>query len=285
MDDVGDSGGEFGGVDFGRREGDGEGAGGDGGVDEVAGDFEVTGALIFEDGGDDAIDFGGGGEGVIEDGVGDGEVAVDFGLGVEVFDAVMEEGVGGLFGDAWGAGDDEEGDLFGVGVGGGVGEFEAADAVGAADDAEAAESGVGIGGEAGALFVAGDEHGEAGFFEGAEEAEGVIADDAEAVLDAVFAEASDEVGGDGGLDGELVGGWHRGMLMDCGREINAGGSSGEERGRSRRGAGGAGGWRLGAGEDEEVVEAELKFFVADEAEVGCGKNLYGLGDIVAVMFF
>ena len=226
MDDVGDSGGEFGGVDFGRREGDGEGAGGDGGVDEVAGDFEVTGALIFEDGGDDAIDFGGGGEGVIEDGVGDGEVAVDFGLGVEVFDAVMEEGVGGLFGDAWGAGDDEEGDLFGVGVGGGVGEFEAADAVGAADDAEAADAGVGIGGEAGALFVAGDEHGEAGFFEGAEEAEGVIADDAEAVLDAVFAEASDEVGGDGGLDGELVGGWHLGMLMDCGREINAGGNAG-----------------------------------------------------------
>ena len=45
------------------------------------------------------------------------------------------------------------------------------------------------------------------------------------------------------------------------------------------------GWRFGAGDDEEVIEAELKFFVADEAEVGCGKNLYGLGDIVAVMFF
>ena len=50
-------------------------------------------------------------------------------------------------------------------------------------------------------------------------------------------------------------------------------------------AGGLGGGRLGAGEDEEVIEAELKFFVADEAEVGCGKNLHGLGDIVAVMFF
>jgi hypothetical protein len=209
-------------------------------VDEVAGDFEVTGALIFEDGGDDAIDFGGGGEGVIEDGVGDGEVAVDFGLGVEVFDAVMEEGVGGLFGDAWGAGDDEEGDLFGVGVGGGVGEFEATDAVGAADDAEAAESGVGIGGETGALFVAGDEHGEAGVFEGAEEAEGVIADDAEAVFDAVFAEASDEVGGDGGFGCGNGSGWHLGMLMDGGKEINAGGSAGfgEEAWAFPQGAGG-----------------------------------------------
>ena len=50
-------------------------------------------------------------------------------------------------------------------------------------------------------------------------------------------------------------------------------------------AGVLGGGGLGAGEDEEVIEAELKFFVADEAEVGCGKNLHGLGDIVAVMFF
>jgi len=220
MDDVFDSGGEFVVVDFGRSSGDGVWAGGDGGVDEVAGDFEVTRALIFKDGGDDSIDFGGGGDGVIEDGVGDGEVAVDFGLGVEVFDAVMEESVGGLFGDARGAGNDEERDLFGVGVGCGVGEFEASDAVGAADDAEAADSGVGIGGEASALFVAGDEHGEASVFEGAEEAEGVIADDPEAVLDAVFAEASDEVCGDSGLGCGNGCGWHLGMLFDCGREIN-----------------------------------------------------------------
>lgn len=226
MDDVDDSGGQFGVVDFGRNSGDGVWAGGDEGVDEVAGDFQITRALIFENGGDDAIDFGGGGDGGIEDGVGDGELAVDIGLGVEVFDAVMEESVGGLFGDARGARNDEERDLFSVGVGGGVGEFESTDAVGAARDAESAESGVGIGGEAGALFVAGDEHGEASVFEGTEEAEGVIADDTEAVFDAVFAEAADEVCGDSRLGCWNGCGWHPGRLFDCEGEINEGENAG-----------------------------------------------------------
>jgi len=56
----------------------------------------------------------------------------------------------------------------------------------------------------------------------------------------VFAEASDEVGGDGGFGCGNGSGWHLGMLMDGGKEINAGGSAGTPDGSVNTGGGGYG---------------------------------------------
>ena len=134
-------------------------------ADQVAGKFEIDGKGLLAGAAEDAGDVGGGAGWVIEDGVVAGDFAEDAGLGVHFSGLVVKHPAGFAFVDAGCAGDDDDGDAFGVCAGDAVSEVEGASTPG--DDGRryaAMEASGGVGGEAHGGFVAESVDGEDGCF-------------------------------------------------------------------------------------------------------------------------
>ena len=161
--------------------------------DLVAGNFDVAGPLVADDGVEDAVDLAEGDGRVDQFGRGDAQLLEHLELRAEVAHLVVEQRIVDALGQPRSAADDDDRRLFGVGPGDGVADREAADAVGDADRTQAVDAGIGVGREAGAVFARAADDVDRAFFELAVERQDVVAGNAEDVLQAVILQPADQV--------------------------------------------------------------------------------------------
>src|SRR5258708_6966525 len=161
--------------------------------DQVARQFEIHGPLEPQGSVQDTVNLLEGGLRIAQDGRGDGELFEDLFLGVKFADFVVEQRVLFALLHAGSATYYHDGRFFGKGLGGRVGDLEAADTVSNTNCAKSADSRVCVGGKSGALLVAGVNDAQLALGEQIVKSQDIVAGNAEDVADAVRVESSDKV--------------------------------------------------------------------------------------------
>ena len=144
-----------------------------------------------------AVDLARRGFRIIQNGGADGQFLEYLLLRIEGADLVMEERVGDALFRARRAGDDDDRRAFGVGLGDGIGDLQAADRIGDAGRTKSLEPRVRIRRETRALLVAGVDDLERTLLHLVEEGEHIVAGNTEDVADSLLAEAADQIAADG----------------------------------------------------------------------------------------
>ena len=163
------------------------------GKDHVAGQLDVARPPITQHGGQDAVDLAEGDLRIVQHGVGDAEAVEDLGLGAEILDLVVQEGIVEALPQAGRPADDHDRRLLGIGAGDRIAEAQPTYAIGHADGADAVDARVGVGGEAGAVLAGAADDAQRAALDLRIEREHVIARHAEHVADAAFAQPPDQV--------------------------------------------------------------------------------------------